>query len=109
MPAYRPYEPVCCIRVACASPAIVLAASVDAPAGARKIFWNDWRVGWVLTSVRPQCGRHVPRPVWEFADHVQIRTACSKHCVANWLPDPVSRPLRHTLLSTAPTPSTTLR
>jgi hypothetical protein len=22
---------------------------VDAPRGAREIFWNDWPVGWVLT------------------------------------------------------------
>jgi hypothetical protein len=41
--------------------------------GAREIFQNDRRVGWVLTSVRPQCGRHVPRPVWEFADQVQSK------------------------------------
>ena len=48
-------------------------------------------------SVQPNsCG-----PVWEFEGRVQISKARSKRRVINWLPDRVSRPLRHTLLPTA--------
>jgi hypothetical protein len=80
------------------------------PRGSKGHLQNDRRVGWVLTSVRPLMRPFKCRgPVWEFANQVQIRAACSKHFVANWMPDPVSRPLRHTFLPTAPTPSTTSR
>ena len=73
------------------------------PIGARRIFWNERRVGWVLPSVRPLIAASDRRgPVWEFANQVEIRAACSRHIVANWLPGSASRPLRHTLLPTAP-------
>jgi hypothetical protein len=56
--------------------------------GARRIFEIAQRVGWVLTSVRPLMRPFIRRgPVWEFAGQVQIRAACSRHSVANWLPD----------------------
>ena len=64
---------------------------------------NDGRVGWVLTSVRPLVRPFNCRgPVWEFANQVQIRAACSKHIVASWMPGSVSRPLRHTCPSDQP-------
>jgi hypothetical protein len=37
IPAYRPYEPVCCIRVACASPATVLAAEATGAMAAVRV------------------------------------------------------------------------
>jgi transposase len=45
----------------------------------------------MLTSVRPLVRPFIRRgPVWEFADQVQIRTACSRHVVAS--PARKSRP-----------------
>jgi hypothetical protein len=74
-----------------ARPDPAFATSVDAPRGARRIFQNERRLGWVLTSVRPLMRPFICRgPVSEFADQVQIKTACSRHSVANWLPDPAS-------------------
>ena len=63
----------------------------NAPTGARKIIENERRLGWVLPSVRPLMRPVICRgPVWEFANQVQIRAACSRHCVANWLPGSVA-------------------
>src|SRR6202012_5670711 len=76
-----------------ACPCQNVATSVDAPTGARRIFRETVarRLGADIcpASVAAVMCRG---PVWEFADQVQIRAACSKHFVANWLPDPVSRP-----------------
>src|SRR6516225_9722538 len=56
----------------------------------------------VLTSVRPLLRPFSCRgPVWEFADRVQITATRSKRSVKNWLSDPVSLTVRHTLLSTS--------
>jgi hypothetical protein len=70
-----------------------VATSVDAPTGARRIFRETVARGLGADICPASVAAVMCRgPVWEFADQVQIRAACSKHFVANWLPDPVSRP-----------------
>jgi hypothetical protein len=45
--------------------------------------------GRMLSSVRPLMRQNDGRrPVWEFADQVQITQACSRHCGKPWLSRP---------------------
>ena len=74
--------------IGCGKPATAM-TSVDAP------FWASENVGIVaargrmLSSVRPSMRQEDSRrPVWEFADRVQITQACSKHCGKPWLSQP---------------------
>src|SRR6266849_1208062 len=84
-----------------------LFSSVDASAGAREIFQVCIARSQVLTSVRPLMRPIICRgPVWEFADRIQITATRSRRSVENWLADPVSSTVRHTLLPTVPTPPT---
>jgi hypothetical protein len=67
------------------SPSPTIATCVDAPIGARGIFWIGAARSRVLTCVRPLLQLFTRRgPVWEFAERVQITAACFKHVVANW-------------------------
>jgi Helicase HerA, central domain len=76
---------------------------VDAPAGVRRIFESERRVGWVLTSVRPLAGGaiHLPRA------RMGVRGSGSNQnrvlearCRKLVFPIPSRQPLRHTLLPT---------
>jgi len=63
--------------------------SVDAPFQARENVGIVVAHGRMLSSVRPSMRQeHSRRPVWEFADRVQITQACSKHCGKPWLSQP---------------------
>ncbi len=61
------------------------------PLWTQGIFSEPTARSWVLTSVRPRMRPHRRRrPIWKFADQLQIRSACLEHLVMNWLTDPVS-------------------
>ncbi|MFK4492365.1 hypothetical protein ABIA45_007443 [Bradyrhizobium sp. USDA 336] len=78
--------------------ALTTCPSVDAPGDARRIFRQALRCS-RGADICPASIATVKcrRPVWEFADQVQITAACSG---STWacpgFPDPVSRLLRHT-------------
>jgi hypothetical protein len=58
---------------------------VDAPLGARRIFWSYQARSRVLTCVRPAERPFICRgPVWEFVDRVHFTTARSRRSVKKW-------------------------
>jgi hypothetical protein len=79
--------------------------SVDAPFRARENVGTVVARGRMLSSVRPVMRREDSRrPVWEFADRVQItRSVLEALWKALVLPAPSRRLLRHTLLPLTPT------
>jgi hypothetical protein len=81
--------------------------SVDAPLQARENFGIAVARGRMLSSVRPLMRQEASRrPVWEFADQVQItRSVLEALWKALVVPAPSHRLLRHTLLPLTPTPS----
>src|SRR5215813_991883 len=81
--------------------------SVDAPLQARENFGIAVAGGRMLSSVRPLMRQEDSRrPVWEFADQVQItRSVLEALWKALVVPAPSRRLLRHTLLPLTPTPS----
>ena len=78
-----------------------------APLYARENVWLGVARGRMLSSVRPSMRQEDSRrPVWEFADRVQItRSVLEALWKALVVPAPSRRLLRHTLLLLAPTPS----
>jgi hypothetical protein len=81
--------------------------SVDAPFQARENVGIVAARGRMLSSVRPWMRHeHSRRPVWEFADRVQItRSVLEAQWKALVVPAPSRRLLRHTLLPLALTSS----
>src|SRR5271165_3314832 len=81
--------------------------SVDAPLQARENVGIVAARGRMLSSVRPSMRQeHSRRPVWEFADRVQItRSVLEAQWKALVVPAPSRRLLRHTLLPLALTSS----
>src|SRR3984893_16723977 len=81
--------------------------SVDAPFQARENVEIVVARGRMLSSVRPLMRQEDSRrPVWEFADRVQITPSVLEALwIALVVPAPSRRLLRHTLLPLAPTPS----
>jgi hypothetical protein len=81
--------------------------SVDAPLQARENIGIAVARGRMLSSVRPSMRQDDSRrPVWEFADQVQItRSVLEALWKALVVPAPSGRLLRHTLLPLTPTPS----
>ena len=84
----------------------VRSPSVDAPLYARENVWLGVARGRMLSSVRPSMRQEDSRrPVWEFADRVQItRSVLEALWKALVVPAPSRRLLRHTLLPLTPTP-----
>jgi hypothetical protein len=82
-------------------------SSVDAPFQARENVGIVAARGRMLSSVRPSMRQeHSRRPVWEFADRVQItRSVLEAQWKALVVPAPSRRLLRHTLLPLALTSS----
>src|SRR5580693_744193 len=81
--------------------------SMDAPFQARENVGIVAARGRMLSSVRPSMRQeHSRRPVWEFADRVQItRSVLEAQWKALVVPVPSRRLLRHTLLPLALTSS----
>jgi hypothetical protein len=81
--------------------------SVNAPLQARENVGIVAARGRMLSSVRPSMRQeHSRRPVWEFADRVQItRSVLEAQWKALVVPAPSRRLLRHTLLPLALTSS----
>ena len=80
---------------------------MDAPFQARENVGIVAARGRMLSSVRPSMRQeHSRRPVWEFADRVQItRSVLEAQWKALVVPAPSRRLLRHTLLPLALTSS----